>query len=157
MGRRVYKTPGPWPKPVLEVPAMSSLAVLTPRVNATRQRTAVRPPARPPQHLPHRQRKPLPPVPVTGSFGEGTTQAELIAGTAVLEIARPEDTNDFYWVAYVIDGGRVVGVNLRKFGTGQTYFLPATLDDCDCADATFRQRPCKHAIALRQALSPLAK
>jgi hypothetical protein len=120
------------------------------QVNATltrpaRQRTVAR-----------RQRKPLPPVPVVGSFGGGATTSDLLAGVAVLQIDRPEDANDWYWAAYVVDGGRVIGVQLQKFGTGQTYFLPADLSDCECADRTFRERACKHMTALKQALSPLA-
>jgi hypothetical protein len=102
------------------------------------------------------QRKPLPPVPVAGSFCGGATTADLLAGVAVLQIDRPEDTNDWYWAAYVVDAGRIIGVQLQKFGNGVVYFLPADLSECDCPDCTFRQRACKHMTALRQALSPLA-
>jgi hypothetical protein len=102
-----------------------------------------------------RERRPLAPVPVTGTFCGGATTADLLQGVAVLQIDRPEDTNDWYWCGYVVDGGRVIGVQLQKFGTGQTYFLPADLNECDCPDCTFRQRECKHMTALKQALSPL--
>jgi hypothetical protein len=102
------------------------------------------------------QRAPLPPVPVTGSFSGGATTADLLAGVAVLEIARPEDTEDFYWAAYVVDDSRIVGVRLRRFHTGKTYFLPAGLSGCDCPDHVERGRACKHMTALKQALSPLA-
>jgi hypothetical protein len=115
---------------------MPSLTAHGPRVNVNRQR---KPPAQPP------------PVPVTGSFAEGTTRAELFEGTAVLEVLRPEDSS-YYWTSYVVDAGRIIGVQLRKFGTGQVYFLPADLSECDRPDCTFRQRRCKHAQALEQAL-----
>jgi hypothetical protein len=104
----------------------------------------------------NRQRKPLPPVPVTGSFCGGATTADLLQGVAVLQIDRPEDNNDWYWCGYVCDDYRVVAVQLRKFGTGQTYTLPADLSSCDCPDHVYRGRPCKHMSALKQALSPLA-
>jgi hypothetical protein len=122
---------------------MPSLTVPAARVNAN----------------PNRERKPLAPVAVAGSFSGGATTADLLAGVAVLEIARPEDTEDFYWCAYVVDAGRVIGYQLCKFGTGEVYFLPADLSECDCPDGVYRSaRPggCKHRVALRQALSPLA-
>jgi hypothetical protein len=94
---------------------------------------------------------------VTGLFCGGSTTADLLAGVAVLEVLRPEDS-DYYWAGYVVDNSRVIGVQLRHFGTGTVYFLPADLSECDCGDFTFRpDRPggCKHMAALRQALSPL--
>jgi hypothetical protein len=112
--------------------------------------TATRPPRQRDRILP---RKPYRPTEVTGSFGEGATQADLIAGVAVLEIARPADTGGFYWAAYLIDGARIVGVQIRKFGTGQAYFLPADLSECDCPDCASR-RPCELAAALRMVLPP---
>jgi hypothetical protein len=120
---------------------MSTVLCPSPRVKSIR----------PPQHPQHRQRKPLPPVAVTGSFGEGTTRAELFQGVAVLEVLRPEDS-DYYWCSYVVDAGHIIGIQLRKFGVGTVYFLPADLSDCDCPDSTFWQRRCKHAAALEQAL-----
>jgi hypothetical protein len=53
-----------------------------------------------------RERKPLAPVPVTGSFSGGATTADLLQGVAVLQIDRPEDTNDWYWCAYVVERSR---------------------------------------------------
>jgi hypothetical protein len=122
---------------------MSSLASRRPPVKSNTPRP------------PRRTCRPLPPVLVTGSFCGGATTADLLAGVAVLQIDRPEDTNDWYWCGYVVDGGRIIGVRLRKFGTGTVYFLPADLSECECPDCTFRQRACKHITALRQALSPL--
>jgi hypothetical protein len=101
-------------------------------------------------------RKPLPPVPVTGSFVGGPPSAhDLLHGVAVLEVLRPEDS-DYYWTAVVADAGRVVGYQLAHFGTGTVYFLPADLSECDCPDRTYRpERPggCKHMRGLAQALA----
>jgi hypothetical protein len=105
--------------------------------------TARRKPAKP---------KPWPPVPVDGYFLAKPTTDELLAGTAVLQIDRPEDTNDWYWCQYVCDAYTVVGYELRKFGTGSVYFLPADCSDCDCPDRVYRGRACKHMTAMRQAL-----
>jgi hypothetical protein len=100
--------------------------------------------------------RPLPPVPADGHFPGGATWQELLAGTAVLQIDRPEDTNDWYWCGYVVDSGEVRGYNLVKFGTGATYFFPADCSGCDCPDRTYRpERPggCKHMRGLAQALA----
>ena len=54
---------------------------------------------------------------------------------------------------------QAMGDKLQKFATGEQYTLPATLDDCECGDATWRsERPggCKHQQALRQALVAVA-
>ena len=100
-------------------------------------------------------RQPLPPVPVTGSFVGGAPSAhDLLHGVAVLEVLRPEDS-DYYWCQVVADAGEVIGYQLRHFGTGEVYFLPADCTDCDCPDRTYRpERPggCKHMAGLRQAL-----
>jgi hypothetical protein len=93
-------------------------------------------------------------VPVTGQFSGGYSAADLLQGVAVLEVLRPEDSS-FYWAAVVADAGRVIGWQLRKFGTGELYFVNADCTECDCPDAVYRGRACKHMAALRQALSPL--
>ena len=78
---------------------------------------------------------------------------------AILEIA--DDANETaYWCGARAEHGVITSLYLQKFGTGEKYDLPATLDSCDCADATYRpERPdgCRHQVALRQALVNVAK
>jgi hypothetical protein len=101
-------------------------------------------------------RKRLPPVPVTGSFVGGPSMNDLVHGVAVLEVLRPEDS-DYYWCSCCVDQGRLLGFYLTKFGAGQTYFVDAECKSCDCGDAVYRERQCKHARALRQALESLGR
>ena len=41
----------------------------------------------------------------------------------------------------------VTGYRLTK-PTGEVYDVPHTLDDCDCGDRHYRNRACKHLLAL---------
>jgi hypothetical protein len=107
-----------------------------------------------------RPRKPLPPVQVTGTFSEGVTARQLRDGSAILEIA--DATGEaFYWARAVIDGRRLVGVSLQKFGTGARHHVHLNGDvSCDCEDAACRpDRPggCKHVNAVRMAVVELAR
>jgi hypothetical protein len=102
------------------------------------------------------------PTAVTGRLvtGIGTGLADLIAGVAVLDISGPTG-NTSYWARALTDGdGRIYGVELLRFGTGQTYqvtFDPdASAWQCDCPDSTFRGRSCKHVAALHDALTAAA-
>jgi hypothetical protein len=106
-------------------------------------------------------RPPLQPVEVQGRIvvGHGRTVHDLFNGCAVLLVAQ-EGKEESYWVSLVVTPDGHIGlVKLQKFATGEQYTLPATLDDCECGDATWRsERPggCKHQQALRQALVAVA-
>jgi SWIM zinc finger len=96
-------------------------------------------------------RSPLPPVQATG---RGVGLADLFNDCAILEIdANGEETP--YWCGAITDGGKIVGVRLQKFTTGEKYQV--TFDgerwECDCPDCTYRQRQCKHIAALHDALT----
>ena len=112
-----------------------------------------------PQVNPTRPRKPLEPVAVVGRLltGHGTRLPELFEGNAILEV-ESEGKLESYWTGLLIDpaDGHISGVKLQKFATGEKYNLPAALDDCDFADATFRPSGCKHQQTLRQALVAVA-
>ena len=49
--------------------------------------------------------------------------------------------------------GQVFGWALTRLGTGETYHVNAETQLCDCADATYRQRRCKHILGLFGALA----
>jgi hypothetical protein len=111
---------------------------------------------------PRPDRKPLEPVAAVGRLlaGHGQRLPELIEGNAILEI-ETEGRLESYWCGLILDpaDGHISGVKLQKFATGEKYNLPATLDDCDCPDGTYRpERPlgCRHQVALRQALLAVA-
>ncbi len=104
---------------------------------------------------PKRERKPLQPVNVTAAFVGGATRQEVIDGAAVLSVKDGDDDEAAYWCQAIYDGGKCVGFNLTKFGTGEVYFLPRDLSSCDCPDHTYRpERPggCRHMRALQVAL-----
>jgi hypothetical protein len=123
---------------------MSNLAAPVPRVNASRPR------------------KPLCPVSVAAHFVGGVTRRDILDGSAVLSIVSGDATNrdeSAFWCLALYDGDRCVGFCLTKFGTGDVYDVPRSLDSCTCGDATYRpDRPggCKHVAALRQALPTVA-
>ncbi len=102
----------------------------------------------------------LPPA-VTGELtaGIGTTIGDLIEGCAVLSILA-DDTSEFYWATAILDGGRIVGVRLGKFGSGTSYDVcldPETGESsCTCPDHVWRNRSCKHIVALTAVLSAVA-
>jgi hypothetical protein len=110
-----------------------------------------------------RQRKPLLPVQVTGKFVGGATRDDVIAGQAVLSIVAGDATDSeesAYWCRAVFQGDVCTGFRLTKFGTGDVYDVPRSLDTCDCPDRTYKpERPggCRHMAALRQALPTVAK
>ena len=114
--------------------------------------------ARPPTVNPIRPRKPLQPVSVRAQFVGGATRQDILDGSAVLSIVSgdPTDSDESaYWCLALYDGGRCAGFRLTKFGTGEVYDVPRSLDACTCGDGTYRpERPggCKHQQALRQAL-----
>ena len=118
---------------------MPSLSVRPPRVNPIR-------------------RKPLEPVQVQACFVGGATRQDILDGSAVLSVVSGDDTDRdemAYWCRALYDGDRCTGFRLTKFGTGDVYDVPRSLDACTCGDGTFRpERPggCKHQQALRQAL-----
>ena len=106
--------------------------------------------------------KPLSPVSVVARFVGGATRQDVLDGAAVLSITTGDDTDrdeSAYWCRAVFEGERCTGFQLVKFGTGEVYDLPRSLDSCDCPDGTYRpERPggCKHQQALRQALPTVA-
>ena len=98
-------------------------------------------------------RKPQLSVQVTGALITGL--ADLFDGCAILEIDDARELTSYWCSASTDVQGRIAGLHLQKFATGEKYDPPATLDDCDCPDAIYRSvRPggCKHQVALRQAL-----
>jgi hypothetical protein len=104
-------------------------------------------------------RKPIPAAEVTGRLvtGAGTTLADLLAGVAVLDVSAPTGSTS-YWCGVIAEAdGHVVGFTLTKFNSGQRYQV--TFDgetwECDCPDCTFRERTCKHVLALHSALTKL--
>src|SRR5438105_28160 len=104
-------------------------------------------------------RQPLPPVEATGQLTTGinTGLADILNDAAVLTIVSPTGAG-LYWLGAILDQGRVVGLTLRKFQSGELYRV--TFDgqswECDCPDCCYRQRDCKHLIALHQVLTAAA-
>jgi hypothetical protein len=96
-------------------------------------------------------RQPLPKIkPVRGKCRwilpiEGTAGVLAINGTA-------------YAVTVLEDRGAVIGYRLQKAG-GSPYDINSTANPwtCDCPDALYRQRECKHVLALRAALAVLGQ
>jgi hypothetical protein len=109
-----------------------------------------------------RQRKPLLPMQVQARFVGGAARQDILDGSAVLAIVSgdPTDSDETaYWLIALYDGDRCTGFRLTKFGTGEPYDVPRSLDACSCPDGTYRsERPggCKHQQALRQALPTVA-
>jgi hypothetical protein len=93
---------------------------------------------------------------VTGTLvtGEKTGLADIFNEAAVLTICGPTGQK-LYWLGAIVDAGRIVGLTLRKFKTGEVYRV--TFDgltwECDCPDATYRERHCKHVVAVTDALT----
>jgi hypothetical protein len=89
--------------------------------------------------------------------GTGTGLADVFHGHAILEV-ESEGRMESYWVTLHLDPeGHIAGLRLQKFATGQKYDLPADLDGCECPDHLYRNRECKHMVALRQALVAAAE
>ena len=61
-----------------------------------------------------------------------------------------------YVVTVLKDGNNTVGYRLEK-PDSKTYEIDAQTWECNCPDATFRERQCKHALALRAALAAADK
>jgi hypothetical protein len=107
-------------------------------------------------------RAPPSPVVVAGRIlaGKGQVMHDLFHGHAILEI-ESEGRLESYWLTLnVSPDGHIAGLRLQKFATGQRYDLPADLDGCDCPDQTFRPERlggCRHMVALRAALTNIAK
>ena len=75
-------------------------------------------------------------------------------GTGVLAI-----NGQSYTVTVHRDGGRVLGYRLEKLD-GRAYDIDASAGEhwaCDCPDATYRGRECKHVKALQAALRAAGK
>jgi hypothetical protein len=103
-----------------------------------------------------RSRKPRPDA-VHGHFVGGASKADVCHGSAVLAIVLGDDTDrdeQVYWTQAIYDGDTCTGFQLVKFGTGDTYTVPRSLDACTCPDHQYHPRPggCKHQQALKQAL-----
>jgi hypothetical protein len=75
------------------------------------------------------------------------------SGVGVLDI-----NGTVYTVSVLNLYGQLTGYRLEKLD-GPTYDLDATAEPwrCDCPDATYRNRECKHVKALRAALAAAAK
>jgi hypothetical protein len=101
------------------------------------------------------QPKTFPDVEATGQLACGSDRIhDLIHGHAVLTVTKGQQAT-LYWVQAVTDGGKIVALDLTKFGGGEKYRV-ALEDDafvCDCPDATYRCRRCKHVAALHDALT----
>jgi hypothetical protein len=94
---------------------------------------------------------------VTGRIVTGCGLADLFHEAVVLTIHKPDGTEQLYWLGCATDAGRIVGLTLRKFRTGQLYHVVYDPEDgcfvCDCPDSTYRERACKHLVALHDALT----
>jgi hypothetical protein len=75
-----------------------------------------------------------------------------VSGVGVLDI-----NGAVYTVTLLHQDGRVIAYRLEKLD-GATYDIDATAPQwiCDCPDATYRQRACKHVKALQAALAAAA-
>ena len=71
-------------------------------------------------------------------------------GVSVLEIASVP-----YQLTVVLDGERVLAYRLLRPAAPRAYLVDVTGEAwrCDCPDATYRQRECKHVRALTKALA----
>jgi hypothetical protein len=69
-----------------------------------------------------RRRKPSTPPVVTGTLtvGAGTFLHDLLNESAVLTVNDPKGRQVF-WVGAIVDGGRIVGLQLRRFNTGELF------------------------------------
>jgi hypothetical protein len=105
-----------------------------------------------PAPRPRTQRKSSPAV--TGRLVTGCGLADLFNEAAVLTIHGPAGES-LYWCGVITDRGKIVGLTLRKFATGQLYRIACDglTWECDCPDCCYRQRDCKHLLALRDALT----
>jgi hypothetical protein len=76
-----------------------------------------------------------------------------VSGVGVLDI-----NGAVYTVTLLHLDGRVIAYRLEKLD-GATYDIDATGPQwtCDCPDATYRQRECKHLRAVRAALAAVAQ
>jgi hypothetical protein len=76
-----------------------------------------------------------------------------VSHTGVLEI-----NGAVYTVTILRLYGQLVGYRLEKLD-GQTYDIDAASEpwQCDCPDAVYRERECKHVKALRAALKAAGK
>jgi hypothetical protein len=108
-----------------------------------------------------REYQQLPDVQATGTLTTGTDRlADLFAGAAVLAVTKGDDSDrdvTLYWAQAILDAGKVVCIDLTKFGTGEKYRVGIDGDrwECDCPDCCYRTRICKHIGGLRDALSYL--
>jgi hypothetical protein len=87
--------------------------------------------------------------------------ADLLSGVAILAITKGDGTDSdttLYWARAVGDAGRLVDIDLTRFNTGEKYRVaidPRGAWECDCPDAVYRNRRCKHVSALTDALRSL--
>jgi hypothetical protein len=105
-----------------------------------------------------RPRKAHPDVEARGTLFCGTDRlGDLFAGCAILTIARGDDDRADYWLEAVPDRltGRIAALDLRRFGSGETYRISIDGDNfhCDCPDSVYRGRRCKHLAAVSDALT----
>jgi len=61
-----------------------------------------------------------------------------------------EIQGDTYLVRYHNEGEEIAGIRLVKIGAGGAPYDIGPDGLCDCADCTFRERECKHMVALGQ-------
>jgi hypothetical protein len=92
--------------------------------------------------------------------GGAPSPARLAAGGALLLIAPAGKEPSFYFVQTHKDNEKAVGYRLTKIDAPEktaSYDVEATPHGlrCDCPDATYRDRECKHAAALKAALARL--
>jgi hypothetical protein len=96
-------------------------------------------------------------LPVTGRLVTGAGLQDLFNEAAVLSLYRG-DAEQLYWCGVIQDGGRVVSLTLRKFGTGELYRVVLNPDsgawECECGAFVYGRRgTCKHIEALHAALT----
>jgi hypothetical protein len=144
------------PGPVAFLPKKGTQMHPTP--SCPRPQSAI---ARPvPQRQPRHPRKPLTDGETRGCLTTGTDRwGDLFAGVAILTVSKGDETDTdtmLYCARGVADAGRIVAIDLTKFGGGKTYRVSIDPEtgawECDCPDSMCRGRRCKHVAALLDAL-----
>jgi hypothetical protein len=80
----------------------------------------------------------------------------LPAGLLIRRADEPADSPGTpYLVKVYLDDGTVFGYRLEKLDGDEVYDIDADFETCTCPDHTYRNRVCKHLLALRAALKSI--